>query len=367
MGARSSRCSRDARGARRLRARRCRRCSRTSRCSSGVGEATDVVRKEMYDFDDKGGRHIALRPEGTASVVRAFVAAPAADAVEGLVRRARTSATSAPQAGRYRQHHQVGVEVLGVDDPDVDVEVIALARRLLPRRSGCDSVDAAAQLDGRRRRPRRATSRRCARYLGAHADDARRRDRARRSRRTRCGCSTRSAPTTQDGDRRRAAASIDYLSDEAAAHFERCRPGSRALGIAVRDRAPARARPRLLHAHHVRVRRATRSTRRRTRSAAAVATTGWPRRWAGRRRPASASASGIERMLLACDAEGVFAGAGVDASTCSSSTSSAATHARRRSPTSCARAGRPRRPRVRRPLDEGADEGGRPVGRALRA
>ena len=60
-----------------------------------VGESTDVVRKEMYDFDDKGGRRLALRPEGTASVVRAFVAAPPDAAVEGLVRRAATSATSA--------------------------------------------------------------------------------------------------------------------------------------------------------------------------------------------------------------------------------------------------------------------------------
>ena len=53
-----------------------------------VGEGTDVVTKEMYDFDDKGGRRIALRPEGTAPVVRAFVRAPPAVAVEGLVRRA---------------------------------------------------------------------------------------------------------------------------------------------------------------------------------------------------------------------------------------------------------------------------------------
>ena len=63
-----------------------------------VGEATDVVTKEMYDFVDKGGRHVALRPEQTASVCRAFVAAPPADAVEGVVRRARTSATRSPSA-----------------------------------------------------------------------------------------------------------------------------------------------------------------------------------------------------------------------------------------------------------------------------
>ena len=63
-----------------------------------VGDATDVVTKEMYDFIDKGGRHVALRPEQTASVCRAFVAAPPADAVEGVVRRARTSATRSRSA-----------------------------------------------------------------------------------------------------------------------------------------------------------------------------------------------------------------------------------------------------------------------------
>ncbi len=95
-----------------------------------MGEGTDVVTKEMYDFEDKGGRHLALRPEGTASVVRAFVEH------RPLLPWKAWYATPAfryekPQKGRYRQHHQVGVEVLGVDDPDVDVEVIALADRYL--------------------------------------------------------------------------------------------------------------------------------------------------------------------------------------------------------------------------------------------
>ena len=61
-----------------------------------VGEATEVVTKEMYDFVDKGGRHVALRPEQTASVCRAFVAAPPADAVEGVVRRAELPLREAP-------------------------------------------------------------------------------------------------------------------------------------------------------------------------------------------------------------------------------------------------------------------------------
>src|SRR5438045_7006721 len=93
-----------------------------------VGEATDVVRKEMYDFEDKGGRHLALRPEGTASVVRAWIQhRPTLPFKAWYV--APSFRYERPQAGRYRQHHQLGVEALGSDDPDLDVEVIALASR----------------------------------------------------------------------------------------------------------------------------------------------------------------------------------------------------------------------------------------------
>jgi histidyl-tRNA synthetase len=91
-----------------------------------IGEATDVVTKEMYDFVDKGGRHVALRPEQTASVCRAFV-----EHRPTLPFKAWYSGPNfryeKPQRGRYRQFDQVGVEVLGSDDPMVDVEVIALA------------------------------------------------------------------------------------------------------------------------------------------------------------------------------------------------------------------------------------------------
>jgi histidyl-tRNA synthetase len=91
-----------------------------------VGESTDVVRKEMYDFEDKGGRHVALRPEGTAGVVRAFVQhhPPTPWKVWYVAPHFRYER---PQKGRNRQHFQVGLEALGVDDPQLDVEVIALA------------------------------------------------------------------------------------------------------------------------------------------------------------------------------------------------------------------------------------------------
>jgi histidyl-tRNA synthetase len=91
----------------------------------GIGEESEVVTKEMYEFEDKGGRHLALRPEGTASVVRAFVQhRPQTPWKAWYVTPAFRY--ERPQAGRYRQHHQLGVEALGSDDPDLDVEVIGL-------------------------------------------------------------------------------------------------------------------------------------------------------------------------------------------------------------------------------------------------
>jgi histidyl-tRNA synthetase len=91
-----------------------------------LGESTDVVRKEMYEFDDRDGRRLALRPDGTAPVVRAFLqhSPPTPWKVWYTTPKFRYER---PQALRYRQHHEVGAEALGSDDPDLDVEVIALA------------------------------------------------------------------------------------------------------------------------------------------------------------------------------------------------------------------------------------------------
>jgi len=89
------------------------------------GESSEVVTKEMYEFEDKGGRQIALRPEGTASVVRAFVQhRPQVPFKAWYV--APMFRYERPQKGRFRQHHQLGVETIGTDDPHADVEVIAL-------------------------------------------------------------------------------------------------------------------------------------------------------------------------------------------------------------------------------------------------
>jgi len=95
----------------------------------GVGESTDVVSKEMYTFEDRGGRSITLRPEGTAGVMRAVIEhgldrgqLPVKVWYSGQFFRAER-----PQAGRYRQFYQVGIESIGLDDPAIDAEVIAIA------------------------------------------------------------------------------------------------------------------------------------------------------------------------------------------------------------------------------------------------
>lgn len=94
----------------------------------GVGETTDIVEKEMYTFRDKGDRSMTLRPEGTAGVVRAYVQNKlyGEPDVTKLFYIAPMFRYERPQAGRYRQFHQFGVEVFGSSDPALDAEVIAL-------------------------------------------------------------------------------------------------------------------------------------------------------------------------------------------------------------------------------------------------
>jgi histidyl-tRNA synthetase len=99
----------------------------------GIGEATDVVGKEMYTFNDRGDRSLTLRPEGTAGTVRALIehSLHAQGGVQRLWYGGPMFRYERPQAGRQRQFHQLGVEVLGSADPRADVEVIAIATDLL--------------------------------------------------------------------------------------------------------------------------------------------------------------------------------------------------------------------------------------------
>lgn len=104
-----------------------------------IGEATDVVTKELYAFEDRGGRHVALRPELTASVCRAFAQHRPAALPWKVWYSGPNFRQEKAQRGRYRQFDQVGVEVLGVDDAHLDVEVIALAAEFY-RRLGLTQV-----------------------------------------------------------------------------------------------------------------------------------------------------------------------------------------------------------------------------------
>jgi len=192
-----------------------------------VGASTDVVRKEMYEFEDKGGRRLALRPEGTAPAVRAYVQHRPTPPwkVWYLAPHFRYEAT---QAGRYRQHWQLGAEVLGVDDPDADVEVIDLAHgfyrdlglskvRLLLNSMG-DATSRPAYLDALRK------------YLLDHAAPFGPEFRERVDQNP-----LRLLDSKEEAWQdviERAPQLTEYLSDEAAAHFERVQQGLDSLGIA---------------------------------------------------------------------------------------------------------------------------------------
>ena len=192
-----------------------------------VGASTDVVRKEMYEFEDKGGRRLALRPEGTAPAVRAYVQHRPTPPwkVWYLAPHFRYEAT---QAGRYRQHWQLGAEVLGVDDPDADVEVIDLAHgflrdlglskvRLLLNSMG-DATSRPAYLDALRT------------YLLDHAAPFGPEFRERVDQNP-----LRLLDSKEEAWQdviERAPQLTEYLSDEAAAYFERVQQGLDSLGIA---------------------------------------------------------------------------------------------------------------------------------------
>lgn len=191
-----------------------------------VGEATDVVTKEMYDFADKDGTRIALRPEMTAGTVRAFV--QHSPPVPWKVWYSGSNFRhERPQKGRYRSFDQVGVEVLGVDDADLDVEVIALGWRFYER-LGLSHV------------------RLLLNTLGEHADRARHTDAVRSYLEARRDELSEQALETLDRNPLRVLDSkrpqdravvadaptvAEHLSDAAAEHFERVRDGLDALGI----------------------------------------------------------------------------------------------------------------------------------------
>jgi histidyl-tRNA synthetase len=101
---------------------------KTELFARSIGDATDIVEKEMYSFVDKGENRVTLRPEGTASVMRAFIEHKlyAQDAVSKLYYMGPMFRYERPQKGRYRQFHQIGAEVTGINDPMVDAQVLTM-------------------------------------------------------------------------------------------------------------------------------------------------------------------------------------------------------------------------------------------------
>lgn len=266
----------------------------------GIGESSDVVGKEMYEFEDRGGRTLALRPEGTAPMVRAWVqhrpplpwkawyATPA-------FRYER------PQAGRYRQHHQLGVEALGPADPDLDVEVVALADGLF-RSLGLVTFDLRINSMGDDTcRPGYIEL--LASYLAERRDDLcdEHRERLEANPLRALDCKRDACRSATEG----APAFVDHLCDPCAAHFARMRAGLDALGVAYQ----------LDH-------RLVRGFDYYTRTTFEFASTalesaqngiggggrydGLVEMLGGPPTPGIGFGMGIERILLACDAEGVF-------------------------------------------------------------
>ncbi len=268
-----------------------------------VGATTDVVRKEMYEFADRGGRRLALRPEGTAPVVRAFVQhRPALPWKVWYV--APNFRAEQPQAGRYRQHWQLGAEALGVDDPDIDLEVIALAHDFY-RELGLNGVQLLVNSMGDAESRARYREVLLA-YWHAHAGLLGREMERAEANPLRILDSKR--PDWQDM-LERAPQLGEYLTDASATHFARVQEGLRALGIGF-EIAPRLVRGFDYYTGTVFEFQST------TLDAAQNAVGGGGRLdrlaedMGGPATPALGFGIGIERLLLAAEAEGALAQAG---------------------------------------------------------
>lgn len=201
---------------------------RTDLYKRAVGEVTDVVEKEMYAFEDRGGEHIALRPEFTAGVVRMGVE-------HGLFHNSQQRVWCTgpvfryerPQAGRYRQFHQLNVEAYGIAGPDVDAELLAMSARLWKKLGfgGLRLEINSLGLADTRARYRAALIAFLERHESSLDEDSRRRLHSNPLR-----VLDSKVPTTQAivAD---APSILDYLDPESAAHFDGLRQGLSDLGV----------------------------------------------------------------------------------------------------------------------------------------
>jgi histidyl-tRNA synthetase len=266
-----------------------------------IGDATDVVTKEMYDFVDKGERHVALRPEMTASVCRAFAEHRPITPWK-IFYSGSNFRYEKPQRGRYRQFDQVGVEVLGANDPNLDVEVIALAWEFYAR-LGLQQVtllvNSLGEPDDRARYVEALRE-----YFVGVGDALSEQSRATLERNP-----LRVLDSKRDDDQALIAAApqiAEFHSDEAAAHFEAVLAGLRALDI------PFTIEPTLVRGLDY-YRRTIFEFQGGTLDSAQNALGGGGRydglveALGGPATPGVGFALGVDRTLLACDDEGVFA------------------------------------------------------------
>ncbi len=265
-----------------------------------VSEGADAVRKEMYDFEDKGGRRVALRPEGTASVVRAFVQH------RPLLPWKVWYATPEfryenVQAGRYRQHHQVGLEVLGAHDPEVDIEVITLGWEFLAA-LGLRRVELVVNSMGTPA-DRIAYVEVLQSWLGERRGDLDAEDRDRvDTHPMRVLDSKRPATRDVTADAPRI---TDHLGVESRAHFDAVQAGLAAMGI------PFALEPRLVRGFDYYTHTTFELVSNALDNAQATVLgggryDGLVEEIGGPPTPGVGFGSGIERVLLTCDAEGVF-------------------------------------------------------------
>ncbi|EKF75675.1 histidyl-tRNA synthetase [Alcanivorax hongdengensis A-11-3] len=183
-----------------------------------IGEVTDIVEKEMYTFDDRNGDSLTLRPEGTASCVRACEQHGLLyNQVQRLWYAGPMFRHERPQAGRYRQFHQIGVETFGMDGPDIDAEVILLTARLWKALGLADKVtlelNSLGDSDDRARYRQALVS-----YLKGHIDQLDEDSQKRLERSPLRVLDSKDAGTRQvlEG----APQLADYLNDDARAHFD---------------------------------------------------------------------------------------------------------------------------------------------------
>lgn len=199
--------------------------------SRSAGDTSDVVTKEMYDFHDKGDRHVALRPEGTAGIVRAFVEnklyGPEFDKPYKAFYIGPMFRYERPQAGRFRQFHQIGAEAFGSSSPALDVEIIAMLINFF-QTLGLDNLKVAINSLGDKA-TRDAYRQALIDYLKPHFDELSADSQARLEKnplRVLDSKDPRDQVFVAD-----APVILDYLSDDAKAHWEKVQALLTALDI----------------------------------------------------------------------------------------------------------------------------------------